>query len=114
MVDLLHGETVQVWSPVRAVDAEGDAVIAWTGPVEVAGALVAPGSTSALGGSTRPDGVEVAYTVHFPKSFDASLRGARVQVRGELFEVVGDPRPYARDLCPGAWWMQAEVRRVQG
>lgn len=114
MVDLLRGETVSVYTPAKAFDADGDAATAWVGPVEVADALVAPGPTSALGGATRPDGTEAAYTVHFPKAFGLSLRGARVEVRGELFEVVGDPRPYAPHLCPGPWWMSAEVARVQG
>lgn len=83
--------------------------------VDVPGCLVAPGATSDLD-ATRPDGVNVAMTVHFPKAYADSLRGCSVTVPGYegTYEVIGDPQPYMPKNTPGLWNRPAEVRRVEG
>lgn len=87
-------------------------------PAKVHGVLVAPGSTSDLD-ATRPEGVRVAYTLHFPKAFTGLLDGARVKVPrpdGGVDEcrVIGSPRPYQGDLTPGPWNLPVEVEAVDG
>lgn len=76
--------------------------------------VVTPGSTSDVLDSTRPDGTRVAFTLGFPKTFTAPLRGCRVLVRGIECAVVGDPQPYTAANVPGAWNYTAEVERVDG
>ena len=84
-------------------------------PVEEAvdGVLITPGATADLDPS-RPDGVRVAYTVHFPKGYGKSLRGCSVLIGGEAYRVIGDPKPYMADGTPGPWAMAAEVEAVDG
>lgn len=76
--------------------------------------LVAPGPTADLD-ATRPSGVSVAYTLHFPKTWEGgSLKGCLVDVRGETFRVVGDPKPYTAANIPGRFNMPVEVVAVDG
>ncbi len=77
--------------------------------------LVAPGPRTDVVDSIRPKGVKVVYTLHFPKPYAASLRGARISVRGQpALDVVGDPRPYTAENTPGDWWMPVEIGKVLG
>ena len=62
----------------------------------------------------RPDGTEVAYTLCFPKSFTASLKGCRVNVRGTEYRVIGDPQRYDPENTPGDWNLTVEVGRTDG
>lgn len=84
-------------------------------PVEetVDGVLLTPGETSDLDAS-RPDGVRVAYTVHFPKGYGKPLRGCSVVIEGKSYRVIGDPKPYMDEGTPGPWNMTAEVGAVDG
>ena len=69
----------------------------------IEGVVVCPGATSELDAS-RPDGTEVAYTLCFPKSFTASLKGCRVNVRGTEYRVIGDPQRYDPEkTSPWKW-----------
>ena len=97
-------------------DALGN--ISWTHsapvPVDV---IVAPGACAELGGS-RPEGVRVALTLHFPKDWGGgSLRGALVDVpepwKG-TYRVIGNPVPYCEPMTPCAWNMPVEVEAVDG
>ncbi len=111
---MIFGEGVEVGTPV---DGPADPFGAPSRSYEwepVANVLVAPGATSDLD-ETRPDGVEVAYTLYFPKDFGGSLKGRLVRLRGEdPYAVVGDPKRYPAHLTPGDWNLQAEVGRVDG
>lgn len=84
-------------------------------PVEEAvdGVLVTPGATADLDPS-RPDGVRVAYTVHFPKGYGKTLRGCSVVIEGKPYRVIGDPKPYMDGGTPGPWDMAVEVEAVDG
>lgn len=75
--------------------------------------VVCPGPTSDLG-AERPNGVRIAYTLHFPKAYKGDLRGCSVEVRGEVFGVVGDPMRTAEAATPGPWNMAVEVARADG
>lgn len=87
--------------------------------------LIVPGDTSDLTGSLRSEGDRTVYTLHFPKSFPEavkgipqeflkSLKGARVRVRGEVFRVIGDPKPYMDVNTPTRWNLPVKVEAVNG
>ena len=87
--------------------------------------LIVPGDTSDLTGSLRSEGDRTVYTLHFPKSFPEavkgipqeflkSLKGVRVRVRGEVFRVIGDPKPYMDVNTPTRWNMPVRVEAVNG
>jgi hypothetical protein len=76
--------------------------------------LIAPGPRADLTDSNRPDGHLVKYTLHFPKTYTASLEGCRVQVKGEWLSVIGSPGWYDPELTPGAWNRPVEVEVVHG
>ncbi len=75
--------------------------------------IVSPGATADLD-ATRPNGVTVAFTAHFPKGWQGSLRGACVELRGRRYRVVGDPQPYTAANTPGGFNMPAELEAVDG
>ncbi len=75
--------------------------------------IVEPGGTSDMEAS-RPNGVTVSYTVHFPKTYEPSLRGASLLVRGEEFAVIGDPQGYTGPNTPGPYNRPVEVSRSDG
>lgn len=76
--------------------------------------LVQPGHTGDLPGSIRPDGVEVRFRLHFPKTFNVELRGAHIKVRGRWYGVVGDPSWYTVENCPTKWNYTVEVSAING
>ena len=110
---LIAGEAVTVRTPTVSYDEHMEEVVTWD-EATVQNVVVTPGATSDVLDSTRPDGTRVAFTLGFPKTFTASLRGCRVLVRGIECAVVGDPQPYAADNTPGAWNYTCEVARVDG
>lgn len=110
---LIAGETVIVRTPTVGYDEHMEEVPSWSArPVQ--NVVVTPGSTADVRDSTRPDGTRVAFTLGFPKTFTAPLRGCRVLVRGIECAVIGDPQPYTAENVPGAWNYTAEVTRVDG
>ena len=110
---LIAGETVTVRTPTIGYDEHMEEVVTWD-EATVANVVVTPGATSDVLDSTRPDGTRVAFTLGFPKTFTAPLRGCRVLVRGIECAVIGDPQPYAADNTPGPWNYTCEVARVDG
>lgn len=112
-MSLIQGETVYVLEPTTETDVLGDPVPGFSEPVEVGNVVVIPGATSDMD-ATRPNGVEVAYTLCFPKTFAGDLRGRSVKVRGKVYGVVGDPQRYAEENTPGPWNLTAEVARADG
>lgn len=79
----------------------------------VANVLVAPGPSSDLG-EDRPEGVDVKYTLQFPKTFKGALEGADVIVRGEKCHVIGHPDVYDAAWCPTSWNQTVEVGDTHG
>lgn len=80
---------------------------------DVTNVLVTPGTTTDLDAS-RPEGVTVALTLHFPKTYTKALKGCLVEVRGATYAIVGDPQPYTPENTPGEWNRPAEVTRTDG
>ena len=114
---MISGETVNVMLRVRdARDSFGNDVEEWADSEDVSGVLVVPGACAELA-PARPEGVKVALTLHFPKSFKLRLRGAKVVLTGRwagTYRVIGDPFPYMDANCPPSWDMPVEVEAVDG
>lgn len=110
---LIAGEAVTVRTPSVSYDEHMEEVVTWE-EEDVENVLVTPGATSDVADGTRPGGTRTAFTLGFPKTFTAPLRGCRVAVRGIECAVVGDPQPLAAGNVPGAWNYTAEVERVDG
>lgn len=110
---LIAGEGVTVRTPTVGYDEHMEEVVTWQ-EATVQNVVVTPGATSDVLDPARPDGTRVAFTLGFPKSFTAPLRGCRVTVRGIECAVIGDPQPYTAGSVPGPWDCTAEVERVDG
>ena len=83
---------------------------------DVADVLVSPGATDELDAS-RPEGVHVAYTLHFPKTFTGSLEGCDVILPAPWagrYRVIGGPGPYVDENTPTRWHMPVEVEAARG
>lgn len=102
-MQLISGCAVEVLrrSP-DAVDAHGNEVPGEWVSEPVANVLPQPGATTDLEAS-RPNGVTVSMTFHFPKTYAASLRGCLIRYGGRDYPVIGDPQPYLDANCPGDW-----------
>lgn len=110
---MIFGETVTVIRPNVTQDELGEPVEGEPTRETVGNVLIAPGSTANMD-ETRPQGVSVVFTLHFPKGYGKTLRGCSVEVRGVAYEVVGDPQPYTEANVPGPWSMPVEVTRHDG
>lgn len=69
--------------------------------------------------AARPFGVELAYTLHFPKTFTASLEGCTVELPEPWandggYRVVGDPRPLMDANTPGRFDRKVKVVAAHG
>lgn len=112
---MIVGETVTVIRRVQVgVDRFDEPIFADVSE-SVENVLVAPGPRADLSDAERPDGDRVAWNLHFPKGYPATLRGASVSVRGSVpLAVVGDPQHYTEANTPGPWSMPVEVWRADG
>lgn len=113
MSGLILGEAVTVKRTAVTYDELGEPTATGTSTETVEGVLVAPGATADLD-PTRPNGVTVAFTLCFPKTYGGDLKDAAVNVRGIDCKVVGDPQRYAEGNTPGEWNMTVEVTRTDG
>ena len=131
---MIKGKAITVKLRDRSArDGFGNDVIAYASPEEVGNVVVQRGSCAELD-ATRPEGVRVAYTLHFPKGWSGDLRGAVVALgtapaatpaatgtaatattwSPQWYRVIGDPRPYMDENCPTPWHMPVEVEAVDG
>lgn len=76
--------------------------------------LVAPGAAADVIDAVRLEGVEVNYTLYFPKTFTGDLECEKVKVRGEWLDVIGHPDRYADEVCPTEWNMVVMVGTTHG
>lgn len=100
-----------------ATDRLGNVVETYKKPADVS-VLVAPASTSGID-DARPEGVRVALTLHFPKSWTdpKALRGAKVELPAPwlgTYAVVGIPEAYALQLSPLDLYLPVEVVEYDG
>lgn len=112
-MNLIQGEAVTVIRRTCGRDELGEPTEPVEEREEVANVVVYPGSTSDLDAS-RPEGVKVAFTLCFPKTYGGELRGCSVLVRGTEYDVVGNPKRYTAANTPGDWNLTAEVGRTDG
>lgn len=112
----MRGETVKVarYTPTGEADPGGSPVTK-VDIESVGNVLVSPGAMSNATDSLRPDGVTVAFTCLFPRSYEfRSLRGAGVRIDGHEYKVIGDPRPLDGGMKPTAWNLTVEVTDTEG
>ena len=112
MLSLIPTEQVAVIRSTIERDDLGEPVFGEQAREEVR-CVVCPGATSDMD-ATRPEGVAVVYTLHFPKTYSGSLRGCSVEVRGETYDVVGDPQRTTETATPGPFNLTVEVTRADG
>jgi len=112
---VITGESVVVHRDIQTgEDAHGEPIVE-TVTEDVENVLVAPGPRADIPDVFRPEGVTVAFNLHFPKPYDTDLSGARISVRGqEPLDVIGSPEPYTLANTPTLWWMPVEVSRADG
>lgn len=112
MLSLIPTERVAVLRPTVERDDLGEPVFGESTREEVR-CVVCPGATADMD-ATRPEGVTVSYTLHFPKTYAKGLRGCSVEVRGTRYDVVGDPQRTTEAATPGPWNLAVEVTRADG
>lgn len=112
MLSLIPTEPVIVLRPTVERDDLGEPVFGEPTRENVS-CVVCPGATSNMD-ATRPEDVTVAFTLHFPKTYTGSLRGCSVEVRGEAYDVVGDPQRTTDAATPDPWNLAVEVTRADG
>lgn len=114
---MISGRTATVRQRIwGARDSFGNDVESYSDGVDVDNVLVGPGACADLDPS-RPEGVKVALTLHFPKTWSGDLRGAKISLTGEYggeYRVVGSPHPYISENTPTSWHMPVEVECVDG
>lgn len=113
---MIKGVSVTVKTPVYTVDRYNNAIPDGYETADVSNVLISPGATSNLEAG-RPDGVKVAYTLHFPKTFAGSLEGCIVALPspyGGEYRVIGNPKPYMGANCPTNWYLPVEVENAHG
>ena len=113
MLGPFQGEPVTVIREQVTYDDLGEPTYGEPEREQISNVLVQPGSTADLD-ATRPNGVEVSFTLHFPKTYTKPLKGCRIEVRGNAYEVIGDPQSYTEANTPGGWNLPVEVKRVDG
>ena len=112
MLSLIPTEAVTVLRPTVERDDLGEPVFGEPTREDV-DCVVCPGATADMD-ATRSEGVTVAYTLHFPKTYAGGLRGCSVEVRGPRYDVVGDPQRTTAAATPGPFDMAVEVTRADG
>ena len=114
---MISGTTVTVLRPtVTGTDRFNAPTYGAPTSETVDNVLIAPGATADLDAS-RPEGVTVAFTLHFPKGYNASLEGCSVALPAPwagTYRVVGNPRPYMDENTPTPWHMPVEVEEAHG
>ena len=102
MFSLIPTEAVTVIRPTVERDDLGEPIEAGASREEVR-CVVCPGATSDMD-ATRPEGVTVSYTLHFPKTYAGSLRGcSRCAAPATTWWATLSARPRRRRQAPGTW-----------
>lgn len=79
-------------------DGFGNPTLSFGDGVEVDDVLVAPSTASAIEDG-RPDGTASTLALYMADP-GLALKGARIDIDGVAYAVVGDPMPYPPELCP--------------
>ena len=113
---MISGASVDVYAEVATGTDRFVNVVYTSTKTTVDNVLIVPGATADLEAS-RPEGVTVAYTLHFPKSFTGSLEGAEIELPapyGGRYSVIGVSAPYMDANTPTPWHMPVEVQAAHG
>lgn len=107
-----HGETVEHIAYTEGErDAHGNIRPGWADPIEVGHVAVAP--TSSDEDTSQGEQVITGLTLYIPTTLDVSYQD-RFRVRGDLFEVTGEPFSYTNPFTGWEPGMTVTVRRPQG
>lgn len=116
---MIKGVAVTVMFPTYGdADRFGNAQVSYEDEdcQTVPNVLVAPGTTTDLE-AARPEGAQVYYTLHFPKSFTGDLEGCKVVLPppwSGTYDVLGIPGKYIDADTPTAWDMPVQVGLAHG
>lgn len=110
---LIKPQTVTVYLPEYHENTAGETWITYPEQGIQVDAIVAAGNTTSVPENTQPYASETAYTVCFPKTWEASLEGALVKIREHRYRVQGNPQPYQADNVPGDYNLIATVEDTQ-
>lgn len=111
----MRGETITLIHRVKAGEDPGGGIIWNTHEEQIDDVLIQDGSQSNLTDSTRPNGIQVAKTIHMPRAWPyQSLRGAKARIDGVEYTVIGDPRPYTGGMTPTRWNLTVELADTRG
>ena len=114
---MIKGVPVTVYQPVYGSDDRlGNKSVTYDGGTTVNNVLVAPNTTADME-AARPEGVTVAYTLHFPKTYTASLEGCKIALPSpwcDTYRVIGNPMPYIDADTPTPWNRQVEIEHAHG
>ena len=94
-------------------DAMGEPVFSLT-TTTVGNVLWHEASTDEIDESTRMFGVECDLSLDFPKTYTDSLEGCTVNVNGDEYRVLGDPKGYMAENTPTPWNRSVKVARADG
>lgn len=109
---LIATEEVVLVRPSASLDDLGEPTYGEPERTAVPGCIVQPGATGGLG-AERPNGVEIAFTVYMPWPGEP-IRGCSMEIRGERYAVVGDPRPSTAANVPGGRNLAVEAAMADG
>lgn len=114
---MLNGKTITLHRPTVTYDADHDKVKTYT-PETIDNVLIAPGKTSDVVSDAHDDGVEVLYTLGFPKTWQfQSVKNCLVTLPAPwnyTGKVIGDPMPNDIDNCPTDWYCTVELEAYDG
>ena len=114
---MIKGRTVIVYTPSEfETDRYNNQVVTAYEQTTVSNVLISPGATTELEAS-RPEGVSVSFTLHFPKSFSGNLEGCLIELPYPYtgkYRVIGNPLPYQSENTPTLWHLPCEVTVANG
>lgn len=107
-----HGETIVVHRPTESTDRYGNTLRAHQPSHTVGPCAVWSPTTDDVAGAGR-DGQEVDLVVLTPPT-PAVAADDRVEVRGDVYDVVGEPHDYLHPMSGWAPGCRLLLRRVEG
>lgn len=111
---MITGETVTVLRAGPGTDRYGDPVKDWTDPtrIDIDGCALAPTATDEDRGAGR-EGVTDSWDLFCPPGADITAVD-RVEARGQVYEVDGQPAAWASPYGGTTGGIQVTLRRVEG
>ena len=82
-------------------------------PVDVENVLVGEPSTDEITTELNISGKRLAYTLAIPKGDSHTWEDRRVEIRGEIFEVIGKPTEGIEALIPLDWNKKVKVAQYE-